>query len=83
MITINYNIHLLDMAISPNYVGWSFAVSFKNDPNKNWNPKIVMYSDITKKLIVSERLGDTNPTEIDAETVLLYSPVCKPPDKSA
>jgi hypothetical protein len=73
MLKVNYHIFLLDMAIFPNYVGWSFAVSFRNDPHSNWQPKLILYSDATKKLIVSDRFDDPRPTEIDAETVLSYS----------
>ena len=83
MLKMNYNIMLLDMAVYPHYVGWTFAVSFRHDPNKNWNPKIIMYSDVSKKLIVSDKYNDPNPTEIDAQTVLLYSPEDKPPKTTA
>lgn len=66
---INYNFHFLDAEISPESTSWYLALQFRNDPQRNWHPRIVIFWPKVQKVAVLEKFGD-NPLVFEAATII-------------
>jgi hypothetical protein len=67
---INYHFKWLDVEISPNSTVWYTAVQFRNDKGKNWHPRVTVFYPGAQRVAVLSRLGDPDPTWVDAETIV-------------
>ena len=70
---INYNFKWLDVCIMPQCVTWFCAVQFRNDPERKWLPRIVMFYPGAQKISVRTTIGDAEPTFINAETLVIMA----------
>jgi len=70
---INYNFKWLDLDISPKCVNWYAAVQFRNDPKKNWFPRIMSFYPDAQKVVVRTSLNDPEPTYVSAETIMVMA----------
>lgn len=68
---INYRFKWLDLDISPKCVNWYAAVQFRNDPKKNWMPRVMSFYPDAQKVVVRCRLEDPEPTYVSAETIIV------------
>jgi len=66
---INYRFHWLDAYISPDRTEWYAAVQFRNDPHRNWHPRITYFYPETQKVAVLDRFG-ADPIWVDAATII-------------
>lgn len=66
---INYRFHFLDAEISPESTAWYLALQFRNDSNRNWVPRIIIFYPAVQKVAVFERFGD-NPLLFNAATIV-------------
>jgi hypothetical protein len=73
IIRINYNYRWLDVDISPKCVNWYAAVQFRNDPKKNWMPRVFSFYQEAQKVAVKCSLDDSQPTYVNAETIMVMA----------
>lgn len=66
---INYNFHWLDAYISPDRTEWYAAVQFRNDPQRNWHPRITYFYPKTQRVAVLNKIGD-DALWIEAATII-------------
>ena len=69
---INYNFHWLDAYISPDRTEWYTSVQFRNDPKRNWIPKIVYFYPKAQKIAILNFIGD-EPLWVNANTIIAMS----------
>lgn len=67
---INYTFKWLDAAITPKCTKWYAAVQFRNDPERKWMPRIMMFYPDAQRIVVLNRIGDPDPTWVKAETII-------------
>jgi hypothetical protein len=67
---INYRYRWLDVYISPNETMWMTAVQFRNDPERNWHPRVIHYYPSLEKVTILNCIGDPKPKVIDGRIIL-------------
>lgn len=70
---INYNFKWLDAEITPKRTTWYTAMQFRNDNERKWMPRITVFYPDAQKVAVLNRLGDPDPTWVQAETIIAMS----------
>lgn len=54
----NYRFRWIDVEFGRYSITWYLAVQFRNDPQRNWHPRIVTFYPGEQRVAVSEKLGD-------------------------
>ncbi len=69
ILSINYKWRWLDAYISPERIEWAAAVSFKNDPQRIWRPKLMYFYPKEQRVAVFNKLGE-EPLWIEASVIM-------------
>jgi hypothetical protein len=78
VLKMNYNFIPVgppSIVITPEKVEWYLAVQFRNDPKKQWHPRILIYFPKKEHIVILNQIGDIFPVKLKLETLMTMAAI--------